>query len=266
VKRLLELLLRRHRPDVVALSAWLDGELEPAAAATLETHVATCAICRARSEELQGVMASLRATAAAEPRRSFRITPAMVEATPAIATPRPLALRLAPAVSAVAVLVFAVVVGADLYSSGGSSSTSATRALAPADGAGAQPSNAYSGVTAPESGATAGDKSIESPSATPGAAAAPRAPADLPPAPATGGGGAGTAVPPVGQGVVRDNGTPAQSETAPAFESAAQHDENGGSGNNRMALHVIEAVIAAIAVAAGAVAIGARVRERGATR
>jgi hypothetical protein len=265
VKRLLELLLRRHRPDVVALSAWLDGQLEPAAAARLETHVATCAICRARSEELRGVKASLRATAAAEPRRSFRITPAMAEATPGVAPPRPLALRLAPAVSAVAVLVFAVVVGADLYSSGGSSSTSATRALAPADGAGAQPSNAYSGVTGPESGATAGDKSIESPSATPGAAAAPHAPADLPPVPATGA-DTGTAAPPVGQGVVRDNGTPAQGETAPAFESAAQHDENGGSGNNRMALHVIEAVIAAVALAAGAVAIGARLRERGATR
>jgi anti-sigma factor RsiW len=266
VKRLLEVVLRRHRPDVIALSAWLDGQLPPAAAVKLEAHVETCAICRERTKELRSVRAALRATPAAESRRSFRVTPAMAAAIPAVAARRPLALRVAPAVSAVAVLVFAVVVGADLYSAGGSSrNTSADRAATSAQSA--SQAGPASGLTAPESGHTATDKAIQSPSGTPGVAAAPYPPTNLPPVPATGAGvDTGTAVAPGGEGVVRDNSTPAGGETAPAFESAARHDENGGPGNNRTSLHVIEAVIAAIALAAGAVAIGARLRERGASR
>jgi hypothetical protein len=262
VNRLLEVVLRRHRPDVVALSTWLDGALEAAAAAKLEAHVAACAICRARAEELRGVRTSLRAIAAAEPRRSFRITPDMAGARPAVAAPRPLALRLAPAVSAAAALVFAVVVGTDLYSPGGSPSSSATRVSDSAQGAAPQ---AASGLTAPESGDTATDKAVQPPAVTPGAAAAPYAPTNLPPGPANGApADTGTAV--ASEGAVRNNSTPAKGGTAPAFESAAQHDDGGGSGNKRTALHVIEAVIAAIALAAGAVAIGARMRERGASR
>lgn len=207
----------------------------------------------------------LRATPTPEPRRPFRLTPDMIATAPASRpVPTPRAVRFAPYVGVAATLAFAVVVGADLYSSGGSSSSSATRVSESAQSA--SQAGPASGLTAPESGDTTTNKGIEPPSATPGVAAAPYAPTDLPPAPATGAGvNTGTAAA-GGQATVRDNGTPPESGTAPAFESAAQHDENGGSGNNRTALHVIEAVIAAIALSAGAVAIGARVRERGASR
>jgi Putative zinc-finger len=270
VNRVLELALRRHRPDEVALSSWLDGQLDPAASAKLEAHVSACGACRGRTEELRIVRVSLRAMPAAEPPRSFRITREMAAATPAVAAPRPLALRLAPAVSAVAVVVFAVVVGADVYSSGGSSSTSATGALAPSSGAAAQRSNADSGLTAPESGAEPTNVAAAAPVtplepaaggvAPPSEAATPSAP----PGPATGAGVAPTTE--SGEDSAKGIGTSVPAATGPAFESAAHQDQSGSSGNNRTALHVIEAVIAAVALAAGAVAIGTRLRERGASR
>ena len=45
------------------LQDWLDGDLDAADAATLQAHLADCAMCRARAEELQALDRSLRSTA-----------------------------------------------------------------------------------------------------------------------------------------------------------------------------------------------------------
>src|SRR5580704_3343636 len=41
------------------IGAWVDGELEPAAVAELETHLATCAACRGEAESLRRLHAEL---------------------------------------------------------------------------------------------------------------------------------------------------------------------------------------------------------------
>ena len=67
----------------IALSASLDGQLAPAAAATLEAHLATCATCRARlggAARRPGERCG--AAPALESPRSFRLTPAMAATTP----------------------------------------------------------------------------------------------------------------------------------------------------------------------------------------
>ena len=42
------------------LQDWLDGDLDAAAAATLQAHLADCAMCRARADELQALDESLQ--------------------------------------------------------------------------------------------------------------------------------------------------------------------------------------------------------------
>jgi anti-sigma factor RsiW len=45
------------------LQDWLDGDLDSADAAALQAHMADCAMCRARAEELQALDRSLRSAA-----------------------------------------------------------------------------------------------------------------------------------------------------------------------------------------------------------
>jgi anti-sigma factor RsiW len=45
------------------LQDWLDGDLDAADAATLQAHMAGCAACRARADELQALDRSLRSAA-----------------------------------------------------------------------------------------------------------------------------------------------------------------------------------------------------------
>jgi anti-sigma factor RsiW len=45
------------------LQDWLDGDLNPADAAALQAHIADCAECRARADELQSLDRSLRSAA-----------------------------------------------------------------------------------------------------------------------------------------------------------------------------------------------------------
>jgi protein TonB len=53
--------------DLETLSALLDSELAPAAAAAAQTHLAECAECRARLEGLRSTVSQLRALPAASP-------------------------------------------------------------------------------------------------------------------------------------------------------------------------------------------------------
>jgi anti-sigma factor RsiW len=131
VKRLLGFLRRRHRPDIVAISAYLDGHLGAGETAAFVTHIEACDACRARLDELRAARTQLRALPPADTPRSFRLPRAMVDA-PRGARParRPLAglPRFAPAVAAVAALAFGVLVAFDAYSS---STRPSERAAAP---------------------------------------------------------------------------------------------------------------------------------------
>lgn len=256
VKRLLDFFLRRHQPDIDALSAHLDGRLDVRADAALQSHLADCGACRERLDELRAVRTRLRGMPAAEPARSFRLSrPAIEAAAPRISGPAPSLVRLAPALSAAAVLVFAIVVAADVYSSGGGTSAmslarqsgeapqSQRVATAPAAGA----------MSAPESSGAA-PKAIESP-----AASGTASDGSLPPAPAA---PANTAI--------ADNGS--AFDSTPSGNSAlssrdnASNDRGGGPSGGRIALRILETIVAAIAIGAAAVAIGKRVKERGVTR
>ena len=109
------------------LTAYLDGapDLTPAARATVEAHLAGCAGCRAALRDLETTVALLRDLPQLAPRRSFALTPELVEAAggrrrqvrhePAHAASRRLA-WVWPArwASMLATLLFAVVVGLDV--------------------------------------------------------------------------------------------------------------------------------------------------------
>ena len=51
---------RKHQPDVNALSAQLDGVLDPRESARLDAHVASCDACRAQLDGLRTTRAALR--------------------------------------------------------------------------------------------------------------------------------------------------------------------------------------------------------------
>lgn len=120
MNKLLQSLLRRHRPDVSALSAHLDGRLDAPEAQALNAHIAACDACRLEMDGLRSVRASLRAMPQVEHPRSFRLRIADVERVPlpASASPGGRAMRLMPVLSGVAAIVFVIAVGADLESGG----------------------------------------------------------------------------------------------------------------------------------------------------
>lgn len=120
---------RSHRPDIELLSEYLDGRLEAAGDVRLEAHVESCAACRTRLAALRDAREALRALPAAEAPRSFRLRAAQVGAAPR-PRPAPPLVRAMPVLSAAAIVVFAAVLGADLYrSSGGSTADSARTGL-----------------------------------------------------------------------------------------------------------------------------------------
>jgi anti-sigma factor RsiW len=133
VNKLLQSLLRRHRPDVPALSAYADGSASAADAAAIERHLAACEVCRAEVAGLRSLRATLGAMPQAEHPRSFRLRAADVERAPgrASASGFGVAMRLMPMVSAAAGLVFVLVLGADLAGGSGGAQMAASRADAP---------------------------------------------------------------------------------------------------------------------------------------
>ena len=113
--------LRKHQPDVEALSAYADGRLDAGLAAALAAHIETCVACTMRLAELRQVKTMLAAMPEQPHPRSFRLRQADVEApAPAAAASRsrPAShgglLRAMPVMSALGVFAFAVVVAADV--------------------------------------------------------------------------------------------------------------------------------------------------------
>ena len=110
-----------HLSDEV-LTAYLDEapDLTPAARASVEAHLAGCGACRAALRDLGTTVALLRDLPQLAPRRSFALTPDLVEgaAGPGREPVRPGSRRFAwvwPVrwASALATLLFAIVVGLD---------------------------------------------------------------------------------------------------------------------------------------------------------
>jgi hypothetical protein len=261
VKNPLDLLRRQHKPDTRALGAYADGSASPAERAAFEAHVAGCAGCSARLAELQFVRASLASLPDAPAPRSFRLRESDVAAPARVPAPLPGWMRAMPALSAAAVVVFAVVLGTDLATrssdgdaSGSGLAMSATRNES-ADSA--APDNQFDD----SGGRAAGETEAGSP-ALPGALAA-TPPADgVENAPAADAATQGDAAPGEDTAASREQ-IAEETRTAERekLEAASQRPSSDDDGN-QTAFRVVEIAAAAVAVAAGIAAIGIWRRKR----
>lgn len=146
-------LFRRH-PSAADLSARADGSLAGRSRARVDAHLARCATCRRRLQELAVVHDLLASLPPAPAPRSFRLSPAMVRQTEAApARPFPI-LQLATAVAAV---TFGLLLAGDLWTLGGEPKTTPTtvrtaatpKEVAPADRAPAGAMGAAPSTLAP---------------------------------------------------------------------------------------------------------------------
>jgi len=100
-----------HRRFRESLSAYIDGELEAAAAERLEAHLAACEGCRLELQQLRATAAALRDLPEAEAPRSFTLSPERAAARrPLTGATAPLALGMRLAAAGVAVALAAVFV------------------------------------------------------------------------------------------------------------------------------------------------------------
>jgi hypothetical protein len=224
-------LLRRHPVRPEDLSAYLDDHLAPPERARVEEHLAACARCRHELEELRTVVRALRGLSRAPAPRSFRLSPAQVEAAPAAARPAWAYAALGTATAA-ATILFAVLLSGDLLTMERAEEAIAPEGATPLALMGRQAEEA---AEPGEGLATEADVAAEeTPRPEPTAKAA--APAPSPPAiqaPAEAFAPAVPTQPP---------------EAEEAARPAPTEEENGGIG--RIALRAGEAAAAAVALAA----------------
>ena len=134
-----------HLSDEV-LTAYLDEapDLTPAARASVEAHLSGCAACRESLRDLEATVALLRGLPQLAPRRSFALTPELVEGAPGRAR-QPARRDREPVgagsrrfawvwpvrwASALATLLFAIVVGLDASGPDAAPSPAATQVVA----------------------------------------------------------------------------------------------------------------------------------------
>lgn len=269
MNKLLQSLLRRHRPDVDALSAHLDGRLAAREAEAIDAHIAGCAACSSAIDGLRVVRTALQAMPEVTHPRSFRLRGADVERAPMRVGGGGggQAMRLMPVLSGVAAAVFIVAVGADLLSDGSRSGlksadtanvmsvpqlaaaptrNSATSSESAADSAGTTSATAEP----PAASAYAGEPTIPD-AVAPGLAATPsaRAAGAFAPEPGTPPGTEGTS----------GNKSTIPSPT-PELSAASRRPTSSGDVDG---LRVVEVVAAVVAVVAAAAAVGWRKRSRG---
>lgn len=254
MKNLLDVLRRRHKPDAEALSEFVDGRGAAETRASIEAHLGECEACRSRVAALRDVRASLAAMPEAEAPRSFRLRQAAVEKQPRAAPPAPGWLRMMPALSAAAVMVFVVVLGADLATrdgAGGQMASSSRGGGASELAADAAPSIAFdAGADAPvpgepapnEDAAGGADDGDDQPGATRGT--------DEPDANAQ-------------PGTLAQTAEAAREEQLRAASTEAASDDDAG---NRTAFRVVEVVTALVAITAGVGALAWWMRSREARR
>jgi anti-sigma factor RsiW len=116
------------------VSAYLDDQLSPRDVTRFERHLTTCQRCRevlAETEDARSLLITLPMLTAP---RSFQLTPAIAASIGSASSrqlSRPVALRLAQAVTAVAVIAFAAILTIDITGADSSSSNQAAGAVAP---------------------------------------------------------------------------------------------------------------------------------------
>jgi anti-sigma factor RsiW len=209
---------RRHRALREDLSAYIDGRLSPEDKRRLEEHLDACAGCRSELEELRSVVEAMRSLPTVPAPRSFAIEPAAVPRPRPVGAPRAsLALG---GLSAAALVVFAVILGADLLTRPGAETVrkAAPEAMAPAaleagEGAQADEANAGGETFAPE----------EAPAPTV------VAPSEAPPAPTVAAPGEATEVP-------EDRAAEVPTPPATEEEAAPPAEEGGGNGGRTVLL------------------------------
>ena len=262
MNKLSRIFSREHQPDTVALSALADGELDPTQTGALEAHVAGCAACSAELAGMRRVRSLLQALPEQDAPRSFRLREADVSPAPRQAPQQLGLLRLMPALSAAAAIVFVVALSADLTSGGGNG-----------DGDLA----AFGQRSAMESAsdaATAGEGRADDDAAAPGVPGA--APSgmqpDAPAGTAIAADGAVAETPPIESEAAREEATIAAAGT---LEYAGDADEATGGATqpsteqNAAAeddgaglLRIVWIAAMALALAAGGAWVAARLRTR----
>jgi hypothetical protein len=275
--------LRRGHPDIDVLSACAEEDSRPNVASALAAHVAACADCRRRIEELRGIRAALRSMPSADVPRSFRLWAADVE-TPAHRR-RPASgagvLRLMPAMTGLAVVLFVALVGADLLSnrdSGSASRTTKTLDSAP-KGAGSNAQAPVPGSPQAASKAEAGTGAAAPTAATAGALTSAPAPGDAAAPTASEGqaapSSADTAPPPnsAAPGTFASP-PPSSTETAQMYAAAqaAQpphapefrdtHVAPVARNDRWSGLRIAEAIVAALAIGSGGIALSRWMRSK----
>lgn len=255
---------RKHEPDTVALSALADGALDATQTGALEAHVAGCAACSAELAGMRQVRSLLQALPEQDAPRSFRLREADVSPAPRHAPQPPGLMRLMPALSAAAAIVFVVALSADLTSGGGNG-----------DGDLA----AFGQRSAMESAsdaATGGEGLAEDDTAAPGLPGA--APAgmqpDAPAGTAIAADGAVAETPPIESEAAREEATIAAAGTLeyagddadeatggavqPPTEQSRATDDSDGAG----LLRIVWIAAVVLALAAGGAWVAARLRTR----
>jgi hypothetical protein len=248
VKRLLAIFTGKHQPDRETISAYLDGQLAPARVTALDAHIASCENCRDELERLRELRATLRAMPVAEAPRSFRLTPSQAGARAAIPAPPPMLMRAMPALTAAALVVFAITGWISLSDSGADGDNGA---LARFESAGNGVGLDYEAAS-PSGGAafdSAGD-SAEPPA--PGALAPDDSTAD-----AQVGESAGAITPATPEAAARANDqdtAPTTNAGDPQTEATSAIEEADDDGNN-LVLRIVLIASAAVALVAGAVTL-----------
>ncbi|MDP9236084.1 MAG: hypothetical protein M3P30_01570 [Chloroflexota bacterium] len=266
---------RRVHPDIEALSASVDAGPDSRANSALAAHLASCAECGRRFQELRDVRAALRSMPSADVPRSFRLRRADVETAAARRSPSSATgvLRLMPAMSALAFVLFAALVGADLLSSRESGSASLTtgrlanapkaaapKAEAPSPGSPAAASKAEAGPSSFAETATAGslasapaagDAAVP---ATSDGALAPSA-ADTVPSPNSSTPGTFAGAPPSYTVTAPADAAAQAAQRPPTPESRDNNVTPGAASDPWSRLRIAEVIVIALAIVSGAITV-----------
>ena len=247
--------VRPHSRLRAQSSAYVDGELGPAAHRRFEAHLAGCEECTLAVDASRAVKALLAAVPMEEAPRSFRLTPQMVSApvTP-VQRPRSAApLRLAQVTTALAAFALLTVVTVGAFA-GSSSDSTATMALDSA-----LSSNESKAASTPAAGGAVTRESPRSQVATasgaaPGAAVTGQA-VEAPAPPQTGAQSSAPGAPPLTAAPSTSNAFADQSATALGDAVPAEADSRPGSSDARNRPW-LELTLLTVIVAAGAAWFG----------
>ena len=260
MKRLLSIFAGKHQPDRDALSAYLDGELPQERASAVEAHVAACDACTSMLEGMREVRTMLRALPEADAPRSFRLRQADVEASPRRGVPAPPTplMRLMPALSAAAVIVFAVAVSFD-FASGTSRDANTMFEAAAQRTQGLEYSANDEAAPNAEDGAGAASPVLPAPGAVEGSDSGGEDDTEDPAAPDA------PAFAERGSAPDADAASPAAGNVAPAATAEAIESSTAASDDgNNLTLRIVQIASAAVAIAAAGVAL--RMWRRGSER